>query len=111
MYLYHSVILFFKQKTEYEMRISDWSSDVCSSDLADRRGLHPRLRDHHRPGVRDPGDAGYGPGADQTEPCGVFLTGGILPPVAARLAQFPRPPGVGPKIGRASWRERGCQYG
>src|SRR3546814_16063178 len=28
------VILFFKQKTAYEMRISDWSSDVCSSDLA-----------------------------------------------------------------------------
>src|SRR3546814_3964621 len=27
---------FFKQKTAYEMRISDWSSDVCSSDL----GLH-----------------------------------------------------------------------
>src|SRR3546814_7243325 len=27
------VILFFKQKTAYEMRISDWSSDVCSSDL------------------------------------------------------------------------------
>src|SRR3546814_8622605 len=26
---------FFKQKTAYEMRISDWSSDVCSSDLAD----------------------------------------------------------------------------
>src|SRR3546814_3496258 len=26
--------LFFKQKTAYEMRISDWSSDVCSSDLA-----------------------------------------------------------------------------
>src|SRR3546814_13219913 len=29
---------FFKQKTAYEMRISDWSSDVCSSDL--RCGLH-----------------------------------------------------------------------
>src|SRR3546814_6126110 len=31
---------FFKQKTAYEMRISDWSSDVCSSDLgrADRTG-------------------------------------------------------------------------
>src|SRR3546814_6183956 len=29
-------IFFFKQKTAYEMRISDWSSDVCSSDL--RRG-------------------------------------------------------------------------
>src|SRR3546814_17681917 len=28
------VFFFFKQKTVYEMRISDWSSDVCSSDLA-----------------------------------------------------------------------------
>src|SRR3546814_7961137 len=28
-----SVFFFFKQKTAYEMRISDWSSDVCSSDL------------------------------------------------------------------------------
>src|SRR3546814_15515270 len=27
------IIFFFKQKTAYEMRISDWSSDVCSSDL------------------------------------------------------------------------------
>src|SRR3546814_19208183 len=33
-YLYFSFIFFFfKQKTAYEMRISDWSSDVCSSDL------------------------------------------------------------------------------
>src|SRR3546814_2326546 len=29
------VFFFFKQKTAYELRISDWSSDVCSSDLAD----------------------------------------------------------------------------
>src|SRR3546814_787685 len=29
-----SVLFFFKQKTAYEMRISDWSSDVCSSDLS-----------------------------------------------------------------------------
>src|SRR3546814_7735267 len=29
------VVFFFKEKTAYEMRISDWSSDVCSSDLAD----------------------------------------------------------------------------
>src|SRR3546814_7556184 len=29
--------LFFKQKTAYEMRISDWSSDVCSSDLSGRQ--------------------------------------------------------------------------
>src|SRR3546814_4855315 len=33
-----SVVFFFKQKTAYEMRISDWSSDVCSSDLPLRRG-------------------------------------------------------------------------
>src|SRR3546814_19497416 len=31
--LYVVVFFFFKQKTAYEMRISDWSSDVCSSDL------------------------------------------------------------------------------
>src|SRR3546814_2827297 len=30
---YFIVFFFFKQKTAYEMRISDWSSDVCSSDL------------------------------------------------------------------------------
>src|SRR3546814_15663536 len=29
------MFFFFKQKTAYEMRISDWSSDVCSSDLKD----------------------------------------------------------------------------
>src|SRR3546814_4525906 len=29
-----TIIFFFKQKTAYEMRISDWSSDVCSSDLS-----------------------------------------------------------------------------
>src|SRR3546814_2889764 len=28
------LLFFFKQKTAYEMRISDWSSDVCSSDLS-----------------------------------------------------------------------------
>src|SRR3546814_4817522 len=36
-------IFFFKQKTAYEMRISDWSSDVCSSDLhveGDIRDMH-----------------------------------------------------------------------
>src|SRR3546814_2847460 len=41
-------IFFFKQKTAYEMRISDWSSDVCSSDLRSdarlgyRSGHYPR---------------------------------------------------------------------
>src|SRR3546814_1228186 len=43
------VFFFFKQKTAYEMRISDWSSDVCSSDLAlrvpeDAKGLKFRIQ-------------------------------------------------------------------
>src|SRR3546814_10092678 len=33
------VCFFFKQKTAYEMRISDWSSDVCSSDLVAQQAL------------------------------------------------------------------------
>src|SRR3546814_7519829 len=40
------VFFFFKQKTAYEMRISDWSSDVCSSDLVVDIGevaLHPAV--------------------------------------------------------------------
>src|SRR3546814_7626304 len=32
---------FFKQKTAYEMRISDWSSDVCSSDLKRQKACRP----------------------------------------------------------------------
>src|SRR3546814_2600241 len=32
------MFFFFKQKTAYEMRISDWSSDVCSSDLSPSSG-------------------------------------------------------------------------
>src|SRR3546814_16948084 len=51
------VFFFFKQKTAYEMRISDWSSDVCSSDLPARRDRHPDRahgeqhdrREHQRP--------------------------------------------------------------
>src|SRR3546814_3767941 len=39
------IIFCFKQKTAYEMRISDWSSDVCSSDLARRGGEHLFLHD------------------------------------------------------------------
>src|SRR3546814_2351315 len=35
------IFFFFKQKTAYEMRISDWSSDVCSSDLV-LAGLQPQ---------------------------------------------------------------------
>src|SRR3546814_4201169 len=46
----HSCFFFFKQKTAYEMRISDWSSDVCSSDLRDDAIALDRLR--HEPSPR-----------------------------------------------------------
>src|SRR3546814_19629793 len=39
-----SCLCFFKQKTAYEMRISDWSSDVCSSDLLFHAGTEWRNR-------------------------------------------------------------------
>src|SRR3546814_8606721 len=41
---------FFKQKTAYEMRISDWSSDVCSSDL---RAQHIRDHDERRKAIEE----------------------------------------------------------
>src|SRR3546814_10306952 len=51
---------FFKQKTAYEMRISDWSSDVCSSDLlADLREL--QIATHHRT-ITQLGKQHIGPG-------------------------------------------------
>src|SRR3546814_7066777 len=50
---YFCCFFFFKQKTAYEMRISDWSSDVCSSDL---RALVQPLR-QRRQDQRAPGDA------------------------------------------------------
>src|SRR3546814_8958158 len=39
LYCLFRYFFFFKQKTAYEMRISDWSSDVCSSDLIEARLL------------------------------------------------------------------------
>src|SRR3546814_18463189 len=49
---------FFKQKTAYEMRISDWSSDVCSSDLLSSRPSEQRERE---PGSIDGPGAGPSP--------------------------------------------------
>src|SRR3546814_2621631 len=46
-------VFFFKQKTAYEMRISDWSSDVCSSDLV--HVLKIALRDLLRRDIDQPG--------------------------------------------------------
>src|SRR3546814_1115049 len=50
---------FFKQKTAYEIRISDWSSDVCSSDLrvwppvnGVQQPLQPNITDSDTPGLQ-----------------------------------------------------------
>src|SRR3546814_2087508 len=54
MLLFYVVVFFFKQKTAYEMRISDWSSDVCSSDLGGSRSKRfwsARLSCRPRPSV------------------------------------------------------------
>src|SRR3546814_9849114 len=45
------VFFFFKQKTAYEMRISDWSSDVCSSDLRDEVGGRALFEREAEPGM------------------------------------------------------------
>src|SRR3546814_6745469 len=98
-------VFFFKQKTAYEMRISDWSSDVCSSDLRDWGLGLPRwdgaaLKDG---GLLLWGEQGVG---DQ------ILYGTMLRDAAARsgaqvtVAVDPRLV----EIGRASCRDRVCQY-
>src|SRR3546814_9671235 len=69
------LFFFFKQKTAYEMRISDWSSDVCSSDLADHEGAVP-LGDRREP--RDPVDVDD-----------VFISGMRLWPPARIFASSP----------------------
>src|SRR3546814_8852054 len=81
------ILFFFKQKTAYEMRISDWSSDVCSSDLENKFGMD----DFERKGTRE-------------------LTADDYVYGFRRLAS---PRVVSPiygEIGRASCRERVCQY-
>src|SRR3546814_4422174 len=87
---YHDILFvfffFFKQKTAYEMRISDWSSDVCSSDLLQL--AVSAVADAHRLGAliaREPGKLDLG---------------------EAPLAGEP----IHDQIGRASCRERVCQY-
>src|SRR3546814_720123 len=47
-------VFFFKQKTAYEMRISDWSSDVCSSDLVYGSHFAEDLQDARRFGWKVP---------------------------------------------------------
>src|SRR3546814_1509528 len=60
-----TLFFFFKQKTAYEMRISDWSSDVCSSDLPGRGrpGGVRRREQYGRPADRGCGDDNGDPDA------------------------------------------------
>src|SRR3546814_1234193 len=96
--LFSRLFLFFKQKTAYEMRISDWSSDVCSSDLVDR--VAPALaEDRHQLAVA---------GVDVHR---------LLQRDVAQGVDFRQPGGNreeqdadGQQIGRASCRERECRY-
>src|SRR3546814_3464138 len=85
--------LFFKQKTAYDVRISDWSSDVCSSDLREA-ALDALVRDYLRthPPVAPPAPA--------PAPA----------PSPAPATPLPAPAVAEPQIGRASCRERECQY-
>src|SRR3546814_1688641 len=97
---------FFNQKTSYEMRISDWSSDVCSSDLL--AAEHPlRIEQHgddpHRllrvvAAVAQRIERGR----DELE-LAIAL-------VDAERAELQARPRHAQQIGRASCRERECQY-
>src|SRR3546814_2832163 len=89
------IFFFFKQKTAYEMRISDWSSDVCSSDLFGGPFGLVSLP-HHAPGI-DEGVAIHDFAHQR-------LVGGDD---AAHLLLDQR---QFVEIGRASCRERVCQY-
>src|SRR3546814_7571984 len=100
------LFFFFKQKTAYEMRISDWSSDVCSSDLggidqtiAVRSG-QPLRQDSF--GCRD---------RDVDRDAADFLDGVRLGlgDFLHRLLLLACKGGLD-QIGRASCRERVCQY-
>src|SRR3546814_5445358 len=90
---------FFKQKTAYEMRISDWSSDVCSSDLGravDREATRrAELRAHF--------ESVHILGIDRHGRQRVCVERAALE--ALREASIDHD-----QIGRASCRERVCQY-
>src|SRR3546814_19270455 len=91
------VVFFFKQKTAYDMRISDWSSDVCSSDL------------HHPAGIKQ--DCAVAERLDRGGVVGDDQQGGpglseLTDPLETLVDEI----GVPHQIGRASWRARVCQY-
>src|SRR3546814_6100426 len=89
---------FFKQKTAYEMRISDWSSDVCSSDLA---GAADVETDRSIEFERVAAGRGFGVAVHQADFHAQLVDEDHH---AARAADRAG------EIGRASCRERVCQY-
>src|SRR3546814_5182026 len=98
---------FFKQKTAYEMRISDWSSDVCSSDLI---GIDRQRHLHYR-------DVGVRAQITQRHPRAVVEAAArIDASVEARgleqAGDVDRQRRIAGRleIGSASCRERVCQY-
>src|SRR3546814_10746407 len=94
-FVYMLCFFFFKQKTAYEMRISDWSSDVCSSDLRHAAFALHRLHQDRR---RLPGD--------RRAQLVHVAEGDMVEAVdLGRKALH-----VLFQIGRASCRERVCQY-
>src|SRR3546814_5301218 len=94
--------LFFKQKTAYEMRISDWSSDVCSSDL--RHGLAGDLVDPWRGGCDGSQEEQREAERRRQEGCLQVDADDDAEPDKIDAERF------GNKNGRASCRERVCQY-
>src|SRR3546814_15785408 len=106
MHLMHHDFFFFKQKTSYEMRISDWSSDVCSSDLRPvgevRVGEVPV-------GEVPVGEVPVGKASSSRTPF-VYHRARKLAQIAAGCSASARRDGRGIEIGRASCRERVCQF-
>src|SRR3546814_3312352 len=99
------LVLFFKQKTAYEMRISDWSSDVCSSDLPARdTGAYVDPEDGNAL-IGAPDVVVIDTRNDYEVDIGTFS--GAIKPQTASFRDFPD---WFDKIGRASCRERVCQY-
>src|SRR3546814_8144632 len=112
---------FFKQKTAYEMRISDWSSDVCSSDLANRlRAVAARAgRGSHAIVGRLAGDEFtiFLPDIGSTAEAARVGRAVLFPlgepfEIAGQEIEIGGTVGVGRRrrSGRGPGRERGCQY-
>src|SRR3546814_4740310 len=99
---------FFKQKTAYEMRISDWSSDVCSSDLQQPLGLE-RFLDEIGRAAPDRGDRSIKVAVARDHQ---HRDRRIAPFDLVEQVEPVQPRALEPdvEIGRASCRERVCQY-